>query len=140
MKVFASGLKLCLMFFIFILVWVPVVCIPTYAESGSCALNAIKSSSARTFKNNMMLYWFQSTAPGGGKNKKKRFHNRNRNKKNNSAPWSLMIKDNRIHNTDSIECDLFRRRFRIPYPIFDIILKIIVREEWFCTSTNAGNK
>ena len=68
------------------------------------------------------------------KEKKKGFCRRNSKPRPDyrNAPWAKLLVENiAIRDPDTSEGQLFRRRFRVPFPIFEIIVSIVRREMWF---------
>ena len=52
-------------------------------------------------------------------------------KNQNESTWAHMLLDPRIKDPSSREGKLFRRRFRLPFPIYDFLLEICKDYGWF---------
>lgn len=52
-------------------------------------------------------------------------------KNQNESTWAHMLLDPRIQDPTTREGKLFRRRFRVPYPIYVYLLNICNEYRWF---------
>jgi len=94
----------------------------------------------RSKQRNTLYCWYYSECLAKQTKKKKRFRNRNRKKKKNftNVPWAQMLSDPLTQDPTTREGKFFRRRFRIPYPIFLRIVDVVRQKEWFSDSYKSG--
>ena len=82
-------------------------------------------------------FWHQS------KNKQKSFSRRNSKRRPDyqNSPWAKLLRESdAIRDPETVEGGLFRRRFRVPYPIFEVIVQIVRREMWFREESRRNGK
>ena len=74
-----------------------------------------------------------------GKRRLKRFM-----EKKSSAPWQRMLdraeESNGVSVPDSIDGRYFRRRFRIPYKMFQALIQVMLDDNWFPGDFEADGK
>ena len=49
----------------------------------------------------------------------------------NESPWARMLRDQRLHQLGTREARVFRRNFRLPYPVFVELMKMVKELRWF---------
>jgi hypothetical protein len=82
------------------------------------------------FQRQMMVQYY---AIESFKQKRKLFKYRNSKKrpKWKSSPWYRMLSDPLVQDPTTREGELFRRRFRIPFPIFQRIVDVVREQGWY---------
>ena len=102
----------------------------------SALISNNKRRRRRVVYHHIIKYYYEHVLISSCKKKKRR---RRPRKNYLNAPWSVLLRmDELITDSESAECEIFRRRFRVPYPIFDVILRIVRQEQWFKEGRKAG--
>ena len=77
----------------------------------------------------IVLNLLQNPIQGTDDKIKTRISRRRQNQ--DASPWAIMLEDGYCKDPSTIEGRLFRRRFRVPYPLFEKILEMVKEEKWF---------
>lgn len=124
---------------VFLLLW----SLRTVISSPETPYSLLQMHLRRRSKFRLVMDYYVNIYNAGIKRRRregKEFRNRESKRRPDysKSPWAIMLQNPNIKDPDSSEGRHFRRRFRIPYPIYEILLELVRSRKWYSEGPKCG--